>query len=56
MSRILSRFIIPMTISGIVCVGGGWMLYCMTPAGAAEREYTRQQTLAHKLSQEPKKI
>lgn len=25
------------------CVGIGWTLYCLSPAGAAEREQTRQQ-------------
>lgn len=24
-------------------IGGAWAMYCITPAGAAEREQTRQQ-------------
>lgn len=26
-----------------LCTGIGWTLYCLSPAGAAEREQTRQQ-------------
>lgn len=28
----------------VVCCGTGWALYCLSPAGSAEREQTRQQT------------
>lgn len=30
-------------VSAIICCGGGFALYCVSPAGAAEREQTRQQ-------------
>lgn len=29
--------------SAIIIIGSGWALYCLSPAGAAEREQTRQQ-------------
>lgn len=29
--------------TGVVCIGGGWLLYCLSPPGAAEREQTRRQ-------------
>lgn len=35
--------IVRMFFSGFVCLGGGWALYCMTPAGSAERNQSRQQ-------------
>lgn len=42
------------TIFSFVVLGGAWQLYCMTPAGAAEREYTRQQKeMARQALQEP---
>lgn len=28
---------------GVFVIGGAWAMYCMTPAGAAEREQTRRQ-------------
>ena len=31
------------TIFSVLLMGGVWQLYCMTPAGAAEREQTRRQ-------------
>lgn len=34
---------IKLFISGVVILGGGWGLYCLSPAGAAERDFTRQQ-------------
>lgn len=31
-------------IASVAIIGTGWALYCISPAGAAEREYTRQQS------------
>lgn len=33
---------VKLTISGVLILGGGWTLYCLSPAGAAERQYTRE--------------
>lgn len=42
------------TLFSFVVLGGAWQLYCMTPAGAAEREYTRQQKeMARQAQQQP---
>lgn len=37
------RSIGSLVTSGVVIIGGAWLMYCMTPAGAAEREQTRRQ-------------
>lgn len=29
--------------TSFIVIGGAWAMYCMTPAGAAEREHTRRQ-------------
>lgn len=36
-------------VTAVVCVGGGWALYCISPAGAAERAQTRQQNEVRKI-------
>lgn len=36
-------------VTAVICVGGGWGLYCMSPAGAAERAQTRQQNEMRKI-------
>lgn len=44
-----------MLMSGIVCVGSGWALYCLSPAGAAEREQARRQAETARQIREQKK-
>lgn len=40
-------------LTGVIVIGGAWGLYCMTPAGAYEREYTRRQKeMARQMAQE----
>lgn len=50
-----SYLFVRMFLSSIVCVGSGWALYCISPAGAAEREQSRQQKqLPRRMYREPK--
>lgn len=36
-------------VTGVVCIGGGWALYCLSPAGAAEQEIARKMSEARKM-------
>lgn len=39
--------------ASFVIIGGAWQAYCLTPAGAAEREHTRlQKEMARQAQQE----
>lgn len=46
------RGFIKFGIASFVIIGGAWQLYCMTPAGAAERDFTRTQREMAKLAQQ----
>lgn len=35
--------LVKFAFASFVIIGGAWQLYCMSPAGAAEREHTRLQ-------------
>lgn len=48
-----ARGFVNFVIASVIIVGGAWQLYCMSPAGAAEREQTRlQKEMARKALQE----
>lgn len=47
------RGVLNFTLASVVILGGAWQLYCMSPAGAAEREQTRlQKEMAKQLQQQ----
>lgn len=53
MSSHLIKGYIKFAVASFVVIGGAWQLYCMTPAGAAEREHTRlQKEMAKQAQQE----
>lgn len=52
----MSSPFVKLVVTNVIVLCGAWSLYCMTPAGASEREQTRQQKeMARQLAQEPTK-